>query len=620
MNTNSSQDVRQTIPAAVSQDEVAKTNLQRTRSVTIKNHRSIPLDTSPSGRSLGTVSATSSASLCSEQRNSDDDEGVGDPSVRREEDDEQHARPVTGVGRTPTSQRPYSAFPQRTKWLIVILGGLAGIFSPISSNIFVPAIPTLARDFNRSEQDITLGVTIYLIFQAITPSFFGSLSDTIGRRPVYIGTLTLYIGANIGLALMPTSAYWMLLFFRALQSTGGSAVISIGAGSIADIAEPHERGKFFAVFQLGALIGPAFGPLLGGVLADTLGWRSIFWFLTISTGVVMVPLILFFPETLRSLVGDGSIPPPMSNMSPMMLYKHSKMKRDVKKRGEEWEHTDRPPRKPYQPLSAFLILLTPEVSLIFVYASLLYMQFYMILTLYSTALRDSYHLNDLKIGLAYLPNGFGTLIAAQLNGRQLDWMYRREVKRADGDYRKAGEDFRLELTRIRCLTPFVIVFLSASTAQGWTLQVKAPLAATLVLGFFTGLGTGTMSTATLYAQDLMPGKGGAASASFNLVRCLLGAVGTAIVQILYKALGAGWTLVLLTGICLIGTPIPVLVIRYARPWREKRRELEEAKLGIKDGGELGQQRRNALVMTSGRIERPVSRIRKEPTGLARAEK
>ena len=94
---------------------------------------------------------------------------------------------------------------------------MAGLFSPISSNIFVPAIPTLAQEFKRTEQDISLAVTVYLVFQAVTPSFFGSMSDSFGRRPIYIGTLVLYMGANVGLAVMPTSAYWLLLFLRALQ-------------------------------------------------------------------------------------------------------------------------------------------------------------------------------------------------------------------------------------------------------------------------------------------------------------------------------------------------------------------------------------------------------------------
>jgi len=122
----------------------------------------------------------------------------------------------------------------------------------------------LAREFNRGEEQISLAITVYLVFQAVTPSFFGALSDTYGRRPVYLLTLTLYLGANVGLALCPTSAYWLLLVLRAVQATGGSAVISIGSGTISDIAEPRERGKYMALFQGSSIVGPAFGPLLGG--------------------------------------------------------------------------------------------------------------------------------------------------------------------------------------------------------------------------------------------------------------------------------------------------------------------------------------------------------------------
>lgn len=61
---------------------------------------------------------------------------------------------------TTGSSRPYSAFSTQTKWVIAVLAGVAGLFSPISSNIFVPSIPSLARDFHRSNGDISLGVTV----------------------------------------------------------------------------------------------------------------------------------------------------------------------------------------------------------------------------------------------------------------------------------------------------------------------------------------------------------------------------------------------------------------------------------------------------------------------------
>jgi MFS family permease len=90
------------------------------------------------------------------------------------------------------------------------------------------------------------------------------------------------------------------------QAAGGSATIALGTGVIADISLPHERGKFVGVFQFAGTFStasesctfymaetdPVVGPVLGGVFAYTLGWRSIFWFLTIFCGVVLMPIIL----------------------------------------------------------------------------------------------------------------------------------------------------------------------------------------------------------------------------------------------------------------------------------------------------------------------------------------
>lgn len=123
----------------------------------------------------------------------------------------------------------------------------------------------------------------------------------------------------------------------------------------------------------------------------------------------------FYPETLRSIVGDGSIPPPALNASPIAIYQTRKHKAELKAAGIEEEPVERPPPKKvsfvcphrqadiqYQPLSAFMILFVPEVFLIFIVVSFPYLNFYCLLTVFSTALKDTYGLNELQIGLCYL--------------------------------------------------------------------------------------------------------------------------------------------------------------------------------------------------------------------------
>jgi MFS family permease len=86
--------------------------------------------------------------------------------------------------------------------------------------------------------------------------------------------------------------YWLLMVMRAIQATGGSPAIGTGSGTVGDIATPGERGRFMGLFQGVALIGPAFGPVLGGILVQYLSWRWIFWVLAIWGGVTVTCLFL----------------------------------------------------------------------------------------------------------------------------------------------------------------------------------------------------------------------------------------------------------------------------------------------------------------------------------------
>lgn len=109
----------------------------------------------------------------------------------------------------------------------------------------------------------TLTVTVYMIVQGLAPSFWGSFSDVLGRRGIFIGTFIVYIIANIALGVSDT--YGELMAFRALQAAGSAATISIGmlhrispsqhilltcegAGVIGDITTSAERGSLVGIF------------------------------------------------------------------------------------------------------------------------------------------------------------------------------------------------------------------------------------------------------------------------------------------------------------------------------------------------------------------------------------
>ncbi|WVO17216.1 hypothetical protein L204_104908 [Cryptococcus depauperatus] len=166
----------------------------------------------------------------------------------------------------------------------------------------------------------------------------------------------------------------------------------------------------------------------------------------------------------------------------------------------------------------------------------------------------------MKIGLCYLPSDVGIIVSSQLNGFQFDYYFSKKEQQVGGDYCAYSGSFRIEFTRLRCLIPSTICSIIAITVQGWCLQAKAPPAVIVVIKFSVGLGTGVIGTVAVYGQDIKSRRGGAVSAALNLVRCIFGSISVAVIQSMYKALNAGWTFVLLSGLIILATPLPVVVV------------------------------------------------------------
>ncbi|KAF8799400.1 MFS general substrate transporter [Phlegmacium glaucopus] len=117
------------------------------------------------------------------------------------------------------------------------------------------------------------------------------------RKLVYILSLGIFTLGNIIVAL--SRRVELVIGFRCLQAAGSSAVLSIGAATLADIFDPKERVKKMGIYYMAPLLGPALGPIFGGVLTSTFNWRATFWFLSILSGSSLLLFILFFHDTFR---------------------------------------------------------------------------------------------------------------------------------------------------------------------------------------------------------------------------------------------------------------------------------------------------------------------------------
>lgn len=505
--------------------------------------------------------------------------GVGEDELPRD---------LEALSTVPSNRPPFTVFTPGQRKFIVFMASCGGFFSAASANIYFPALNALSADFHESSTLINLTLTTYMIMQGLAPTFIGDMADMLGRRPAYITCFVIYIGANIGLALCQN--YASLLVLRMVQAAGSSATIALGSGVVADIATSAERGNWMGWVTAGPMVAPALAPVLGGILAQFAGWRWIFWFLTILAASYLVPFIIVFPETGRNVVGNGSVPPQKWNVS---LLSYLSTRRAAKKNGltrtisRESKRAERDRlarnRKLHfpNPINTLRVIAEKDVGLLLFFNSVVYTAFYDITSSTPYLFAQIYGFNDLQVGLCFIPFGIGCFIAPVAFGKLLDWNFRRVAKQAGMpiDRKRATDlkDFPLEKARVQVTWPLVLVGDACLLCYGWVLECNANLAAPLVLQFIMGLTlTGAFNCNGVMLVDLYPLSPSTATAANNLVRCFLGAGGTALIVIMIDRMGRGWCFTFIALVVLACMPILFVLQKWGPGWREERRVRLEA--------------------------------------------
>ena len=307
----------------------------------------------------------------------------------------------------------YSRFSGGQKRWIIALVAFAGCFSSLSSFIYFPAIPFIAKDLSTSTQNINLTVTAYLIMSGIFPTLVGNAADIFGRRPVFIATLVIYVGANVGLALQ--SSYGLLFFLRMVQSAGISGSYAITYGVVGDLFTPAERGGYSGIISFVLNTPPSIGPVLSGLLLQRWTWRSIFWFLTIVSPCCLILIIAFLPETSRQIVKDGSVTPKRINRPLFsILLPHPSV--PVVERGEISPSSGLQRWKFPNPVKPVRLLRRPGAAIAISVIAVYYTVYSCLQASLGSLIVELYHADGLTSGLVYLPFGVGCALGAFATG------------------------------------------------------------------------------------------------------------------------------------------------------------------------------------------------------------
>ncbi len=159
--------------------------------------------------------------------------------------------------------------------------------SVLTLNLFLPSLPSMAHDFSVSYGAMSFTIAGYLFLSAFLSIILGPLADKFGRRPILLTTFSIFALASVGAAM--TENFTLFLVFRMLQA-GCAAGSSLSRAIVRDMYPPGRGTSVLGYIAMAMAVAPMIGPLLGGVLEETLGWRSVFWVFAIF-GVICVALI-----------------------------------------------------------------------------------------------------------------------------------------------------------------------------------------------------------------------------------------------------------------------------------------------------------------------------------------
>ncbi|KAI8369847.1 major facilitator superfamily domain-containing protein [Choanephora cucurbitarum] len=339
---------------------------------------------------------------------------------------------------------------------ILFVVAIAGMISPISSTLYYPALVDMQYALNTSATAMNASLSIFTFFTAFFPLVWATFGDRYGRRWIYIISFFISLIGTICCALSVNAE--MFIVFRAFSAIGSSSAMSMGAGTIADIFEPHERGRAFAYYTCGPLLGPAIGPIVGGYLNQGLGWRSIFWFLSIVILFLWLAIVLVLPETWRASV-DKNANQDLENQDP-----------EKKKRAF------------VNPIGALKLFMFPNIALTVSFTGMLFFVLYLNNTTFTRAYTLQYGFNSGIVGLCYLPNAAGSMLGGILGGRLSDKTYNRNIERAKANNQPVVAEMRLGGLLFYSM---VLLQLLSFVAYGWCIQKNVHFAFGLVCQFFS---------------------------------------------------------------------------------------------------------------------------------------
>ncbi|KAL3482114.1 major facilitator superfamily domain-containing protein [Aspergillus californicus] len=285
------------------------------------------------------------------------------------------------------------------RWYVTLVASLLVVCVAFGSSIVTGGLGLIEDKYNVSLEVAILTCSIMVCGFAVGPLLWSPLSEIIGRRPVYIISLGLYVIFNIPCALSPNIGG--LLVCRFLCGVFSSSGLSLAGGTIADIWSIEERGMAIAYFAAAPYCGPVIGPIVCGWITVGSGRLDLFFWVNLAFAGLVLVLVGLIPETYAPVILKRRAAKTRKDTgNPMIITEQEKHKLTF---------MDIVRTSLIRPIT--MIMTEPVLDLMCMYIVLIYAMLYAFFFAYPVIFGTLYGYNDGQIGLMFIPILIGAFFA-----------------------------------------------------------------------------------------------------------------------------------------------------------------------------------------------------------------
>ncbi|KAJ9148272.1 MFS transporter [Pleurostoma richardsiae] len=461
---------------------------------------------------------------------------------------------------------PYN-WPSWLKISVALVYSSSQLVTTMSASMIAPALDQVLKDVGMSPSGGQIAFSVFFLGLGFAPFLVAALAETYGRRPIWLLGNVWYIIWN---SLCPVGfSPALMIVGRLMAASGASVGITLTGPALADMYHAKDRGKSLAIAGLLPYLGPALGPIVGGLAAQHLWWPWLFWILSafdalfLAIGVFLIretyaPVLLQHKQRANRAVHVGGTLPKRSIAARVAFFCQ--------------DLTTRIGPAISKPVR--LLTHRPVAQVLSLSIAVDFGIYTLVLSTFASLWTTHYGESETSASLHYIAIALGAFACAQAGGRLMDFMWHR-IKEAQPD-REPSPEYRV---------PYLVVGLIPGMAglfwYAWAAEKRAHWAVVDVGIFFFCLGSFMFSQGLMAYQvdEFSSTRAASASAATRLGSYVLGFVFPIFAPELYAQLGYGWGNTLL-GFLFVIFGVPTVAILWI--WGPKLRALGRAPEDVKE--------------------------------------